>query len=104
MEVDARFRGLLIPNSNIDTERQGITTTARERHETAPLGTTERHIYSLNVHCTGMNGNLKLNDMEVVMVFFFFQLERYFLSKMGIIGVFCGQVAAVDHHHRVGLV
>ena len=81
MEVDARFRGLLIPNSNIDTERQGITTTAREGQETAPLGTTERHIYSLNVHCTGMNGNLKLNDMEVVMVFFFFPAREVFLER-----------------------
>ena len=81
MEVDARFRGLLIPNSNIDTERQGITTTAREGHETAPLGTTERHIYSLNVHCTGMNGNLKLNDMEVVMVFFFFPAREVFFER-----------------------
>ena len=27
VEVDARCRGVLIPNSNVDTELQGITTT-----------------------------------------------------------------------------
>ena len=38
------------------------------------------------------------------MVFFFFRFERYFLSEMGIVGMFCGQVAAVDHFQRVGIV
>ena len=32
VEVDARFRGGLIRNANVDTEQQSTTTTQREGH------------------------------------------------------------------------
>ena len=51
-----------------------------------------------------MDGNLKLNDMEVVMVFFFSSSRGIFLSEMGIVGMFCGQVAALDYQHRAEMV
>ena len=41
VEVDARICGEMIPNSNVDTEQQGITTNALEGHQSTDLGTHE---------------------------------------------------------------
>ena len=38
VEVDARFLGVLIRNTNIDTEQQSTTTTRWEGHQTTALG------------------------------------------------------------------
>ena len=42
VEVDARFRGVLIPNSNVDTEQQSTTTIALEGHQMTALDIPER--------------------------------------------------------------
>ena len=42
VEVDARFHGVLIRNTNIDTEQQSTTSTARERHQTTALSTPDQ--------------------------------------------------------------
>lgn len=42
VDVNARFRGVLIPNSNVDTDQQGMTTNALEGHQmtviVSPIG------------------------------------------------------------------
>ena len=42
VEVNARFDGVLVQNTNIDTEQQSTTTTAWEGHQTTALGIPER--------------------------------------------------------------
>ena len=46
VEVDARFRGLLIRNSNVGTERQSTTTTQWKGHHLAFLDISERPLCS----------------------------------------------------------
>ena len=57
VEVDARFRGVLIPNSNVDTEQQSTTTIALEGHQMTALDIPERPLCSWKVLCTGMESN-----------------------------------------------
>ena len=57
VEVDARFRGVLIRNTNVDTEQQSTTTTRWEGHQTTALGITERLLCSWKVLCTGVESN-----------------------------------------------
>ena len=57
VEVDARFRGVLILNSNVDTEQQSTTTNAWEGYQTTDPGITECPLCSWKVPCTGMESN-----------------------------------------------
>ena len=57
MEVDARFRVVLIRNTNIDAEQQSTTTTRWEGHQTAALGIIERYLCSWKVLCAGKESN-----------------------------------------------
>ena len=57
MEVDARFRVVLIRNANIDTEQQSTITTRWEGHQTAALGISERCLCSWMVLCAGKESN-----------------------------------------------
>ena len=56
-EVDARFRGVLIRNTNIYTEQQSTTTTRWEEHETTVLGISDQPLCSWKVLCTVMESN-----------------------------------------------
>ena len=42
VEVDAKFLGVLIRNTNIDIEQQSTTTTQWEGHQTTTLGIPEQ--------------------------------------------------------------
>ena len=57
VEVDARFRGVLIRNTNIDTTQQSTTANAWEGYQTTDLGISERPLCSWKVLCTGMESN-----------------------------------------------
>ena len=57
VEVDARFCGVLIRNTNIDTERQENTTTVWKEHQMAVFSISERHLCSWKVLCTGVKSN-----------------------------------------------
>ena len=57
VEVDARFRGGLIRNTNIDTEKQSTTTTRKEGHQTTTLGILEQPLCSWKVLFTGVESN-----------------------------------------------
>ena len=54
VEVDARFREVLILNSNIDTEQQSTTTNAWEGYQTTDPGIPERRTCSWHLVCTGV--------------------------------------------------
>ena len=57
VEVDARFRGVLIRNTNIDTEQQSTTTTASKGYQTTALDIPEHRTCSWHLVCTGMESN-----------------------------------------------
>ena len=57
VKVDARFRGLLFPNSNIDTERQGITIAELKGHQMSNVYILEGSMCSRNVVCNGASRN-----------------------------------------------
>ena len=57
VEVDARFLGVLIRNTNIDTEQQSTTTNAWEGHQTTTLSIPEQLLCQRKVFCTGLEGN-----------------------------------------------
>ena len=54
VEVDARFRGVLIRNTNVDAEQQSTTTTASEMYQTTTLDIPEHRICSWHLVCTGV--------------------------------------------------
>ena len=57
VEVDARFRGMFIRNTNIGTEWQWITTTRWKGHQTIVLDIPEGTLCSWKVLCTGVESN-----------------------------------------------
>ena len=57
VEVDARFRGALIRNTNVDATQQSTTANAWEGYQTTDLGIPERPLCSWKVLCTGMESN-----------------------------------------------
>ena len=57
MEVDARFREVLILNSNIDTEQQSTTTTTSEGYQTEPPDIPEQSLCPRHVLCAGVESN-----------------------------------------------
>ena len=57
VEGNARVRGGLIRNTNVDTEQQSTTPTQWEGRHLTALDTPERHLCSWNVLCTGVESN-----------------------------------------------
>ena len=57
VEVDARFDGVLIRNTNIDTIQQSTTTNAWEGYQMTAPGIFDRPLCSWKVLCTGMESN-----------------------------------------------
>ena len=57
MEVDAGFDGVLIRNTNIDTEQQSTTTTRWEGHQTSDLGISDCPPCLWELLCTGVESN-----------------------------------------------
>ena len=57
VEVDARFRGVLIRNTNIGTERQLISTAAWKGDQPTLLDISGQTLWSWKVHCTSVKSN-----------------------------------------------
>ena len=57
VEVDARFLGVLIRNTNIGAEQQSTATTRWEGRQTSVLDLPEQPLYPWKVLCTGVESN-----------------------------------------------
>ena len=63
-----------------------------------------RDIYAHEIFVVLVWTGIEMKWHENCHGFLFFLLERYFLSKIWILVMIGGQIAAVDYHYRVGLV
>ena len=104
MEVDARNRWLLIPNSNIDTERQGITIAELKGYQMSRFCILEGSMCSRNVVCNGVSRDGERLVRKIFFFFFFGDLRGSLLNYMGIVGTFCGEIPTVDHYRRFNIV